>query len=400
MSEWKTYRLWELGRIVTGKTPPTADKENFGDRYPFITPVDMNGQKNIFKTSRYLSEKARVLLKNNVLPPNTICISCIGSDLGKVVKTTTESFTNQQINSIVCNDTFDSDFVYYALKILSPELKNIGHQSTAVPIINKSDFSEFEVFAPTDKTTQTRIASILSSLDDKIELNRQTNQTLETIAQTLFQEMCVPKGDELPEGWREGTLGEIVEITSSKRIFLSDYVQEGVPFYRGKEIIELHKGKVISTELFITLDKFAEIKKKFGAPKFRDILITSVGTIGVPYLIMEREPNFYFKDGNLTWIKSFYTDVSSVFIYQWLISKVGQDSIKKITIGSTQQAITIESLKKLEVIIPTSEIVKSISNTLEKLRISIQSSIEETQTLTVLRDSLLPKLMKGEIEVK
>ena len=166
-NNWATYKIGELGKVVTGKTPPTADKENFDGIYPFITPVDMKGQKEIHKTNRTLSEIGKQLMKNYLLPTNTICVSCIGSDMGKVVKTTKPSFTNQQINSIICNNKFDADFIYYALTLLSPELRNIGHQSTAVPIINKSDFSLFEISIPENKELQNKIANILSSLDSK-----------------------------------------------------------------------------------------------------------------------------------------------------------------------------------------------------------------------------------------
>ena len=98
-------------------------------------------------------------------------------------------------------------------------------------------------------------------------------------------------------------LGKLCKIGSSKRIHLSDYVSEGVPFYRSKEVIELANKKNISETLFISQEKFNEIKQKFPVPCKNDILITSVGTIGIPYLV-ENE-NFYFKDGNLTWLRDF-----------------------------------------------------------------------------------------------
>ena len=78
---WKSYKIEELGRIVTGKTPSTQSPENFGDKYPFITPRDMSGQKKIGKTERYLSEEGKNTVKNCLLPANSICVSCIGSDI-------------------------------------------------------------------------------------------------------------------------------------------------------------------------------------------------------------------------------------------------------------------------------------------------------------------------------
>ena len=85
--------------------------------------------------------------------------------------------------------------------------------------------------------------------------------------------------------WREVKLGEVVDIGSSKRIFYKEYVDEGIPFYRSKEIIEKYNGRKVSTELHISKDRFIEIKNKFGAPRGGDILLTSVGTLGIPYIV-------------------------------------------------------------------------------------------------------------------
>ncbi len=104
--------------------------------------------------------------------------------------------------------------------------------------------------------------------------------------------------------WQDIKLGEIAEVTSSKRVFAADYVPSGVPFYRSREIIEKNKGNPISTELFISSEKFQSIKEKFGVPSTDDLLITSVGTLGIPYLVKSDEV-FYFKDGNLIWLRNF-----------------------------------------------------------------------------------------------
>ena len=94
--------------------------------------------------------------------------------------------------------------------------------------------------------------------------------------------------------WHTLKLKEICEITSSKRIYLSDYQTEGIPFYRGKEIIERQKGySEVTTELFISIEKFDEIRGRFGVPKVGDLLLTSVGTLGVPYVVKQND-EFYF----------------------------------------------------------------------------------------------------------
>jgi type I restriction enzyme S subunit len=151
--------------------------------------------------------------------------------------------------------------------------------------------------------------------------------------------------------WKEYTINEIAEVTSSKRIFLSDYVSEGIPFYRSKEVIEKSNGNDISLELFIRKEQFENIKGKFGAPEENDILLTSVGTIGVPYKVRKDEL-FYFKDGNLTWIRKFKGEADPSFLLHWLKSELGQQKILQNTIGSSQPALTIAAIKKIKLQLP------------------------------------------------
>lgn len=165
--------------------------------------------------------------------------------------------------------------------------------------------------------------------------------------------------------WREVKLGDICEITSSKRIFMADYVDSGIPFYRSKEIIEKQRGNNISTELFITEEKYEEIKQKFSVPQEGDILLTSVGTLGIPYIVRENE-KFYFKDGNLTWIKKSKNFLPE-YLYYYLISDEGKFKLENISIGTTQKAITIVGLKSLEISLPPLDVQKKIVGVLGAL---------------------------------
>ena len=149
--------------------------------------------------------------------------------------------------------------------------------------------------------------------------------------------------------WKEVTLGDLCEISSSKRIFAKEYQTNGIPFYRGKEIIEKQKGNTISNELFISRNRFEEIKAKYGVPQQRELLLTSVGTLGVPYVIKEEE--FYFKDGNLTWFRHF-NELDVEYLYYWFLSPYGKNEINAKAIGSTQKALTIDSLSKFNIKIP------------------------------------------------
>ena len=164
-------------------------------------------------------------------------------------------------------------------------------------------------------------------------------------------------------GFRRARMSDVCEITSSKRIFAADYVAEGVPFYRGKEITEKHRGNLdVSTELFISEEKFCEIERKFGAPKCGDLLLTSVGTLGSPYVVKPGE-RFYFKDGNLTWFRRL-VGVDSQYLYYWLLSPPGKGELKKCTIGVAQPALTIVALKGMEIDLPPLSVQRRIAGIL------------------------------------
>lgn len=159
--------------------------------------------------------------------------------------------------------------------------------------------------------------------------------------------------------WGKVKVGDCCEVTSSKRIFFSEYVDSGVPFYRSKEIIESSNGQAISEPLFISQEKYDEIKNHFGVPQPGDMLLTSVGTIGVPYIVREKD-YFYFKDGNLTWFRNFSDELDSKYLYFWLKSSEGQSVLNNTTIGSSQKALTIASLKGLEIPCPPAPVQKRI----------------------------------------
>lgn len=187
--------------------------------------------------------------------------------------------------------------------------------------------------------------------------------------------------------WPLVKLNEIVEITSSKRVKRADYVDEGVPFFRSKEVIERSKGNDISTELFITEEHFQKIFTKFGAPEVGDILLTSVGTLGVPYQV-QADDRFYFKDGNLTWFRNFKDTVNPKFLYYWLTSPVAKRKFDEVTIGSTQKALTIVALKSLELNLPPSEIQNQIVEMLDSLDGKLANNRQTNQTLEQIAQAI------------
>ena len=148
------------------------------------------------------------------------------------------------------------------------------------------------------------------------------------------------------------TLDQLCIVGSSKRVHLSDYVQQGIPFYRSKEVIELSSGKNISEQLFISSEKYSKIKSKFPVPQENDVLITAVGTIGE--ILVVKDPNFYFKDGNLIWLRNINFEIIDIdYLYYFLKSDLFQKTIKYNNIGAVQKALTIDFLKTVKIILPS-----------------------------------------------
>ena len=189
--------------------------------------------------------------------------------------------------------------------------------------------------------------------------------------------------------WKKEKIGDYCDITSSKRVFFSDYVDSGIPFFRSKEIIEKSESKDISEPLYISKQKYLEIKQKYGVPRCGDMLLTSVGTIGIPYLV-KSEDVFYFKDGNLTWFKDFSKDLLSKYLFYWIRSKEGQGVLNNSTIGSSQKALTIAALKKIEIPLPPIRIQYGISSVLS----FYDSLIENNQKQIKLLEEAAQRLYK------
>jgi type I restriction enzyme S subunit len=204
--EWVKRKIGALGRVVTGKTPPTSDSSNYGGPYLFITIPDLNGRVFIDRTERTISEKGAKLIASSLLPPGSVMMSCIAT-VGKCGITTAPSFTNQQINSVIPNDDVDPRFLYYAFTELGHQLEAIGAGGSVYTNVSKKRFSDIEVTLPVDINEQRAIAHILGTLDDKIELNRRMSETLEAMGRVLFKAWFVdfePVRAKMEGRWQRG----------------------------------------------------------------------------------------------------------------------------------------------------------------------------------------------------
>ena len=393
MGEWKNVRVGELGKIITGKTPKTSISDNYGGRIPFLTPSDNMSVKYVGKTSKTLTEKGLLEVKNAILPENSVCVSCIGSDLGKAVITTCPTVTNQQINSIIVDEkSFDVSFVYYAMQILGKKMNFISKTSTAVPIVNKSSFSSYEIKCP-PREDQKRIAAVLSALDSKIECNKKINDNLEQQAVALFKSWFVDFslfGGTVPENWEDTTLENITTLIT--RGIAPKYSDNSDQTVVNQKCIRNH---TIDLSLARTHTPKA-INEKWL--KFGDLLINSTGdgTLG-------RVAQVWFAPKALT-VDSHVTIVrparEELIFYIGLWGVLHEKEIESLHIGSTGQTeLPRDRVKKLKLLLPDNISLSRFNSIIAPMASTIISNQEENQKLASLRDTLLPKLMSGEIDV-
>ena len=192
---------------------------------------------------------------------------------------------------------------------------------------------------------QKYILDLIHKIETVIHLRKDELRKLDELIKARFIEMF---GNPITnsKGWDIVELAELTDIGSSKRIFEKEYVSEGIPFYRTKEIVELAKGNSVSTELFITEERFTEIKEKYGAPKTGDLLISAVGTIGVIWIV-DGKNDFYFKDGNLIRVDG--TEKFNSVYMKNLLEYLIDGYKKQMSTGTAYAALTISGLAKMKV---------------------------------------------------
>jgi len=185
--EWVEKRLGEVGKIVTGTTPSTKNKKYWNGNILFVTPLDIQANKYIYDTNRKISEEG--LKKTKIAPKGSVLFVCIGSTIGKVAIVNQNVGFNQQINSIF-SKKYNNEFLYYALLKKNKKIASLAGEQ-AVPIINKTQFSGIKIHLPPTFEEQQKIASFLSSIDEKIELNEQKLTKLKEYKKGLLQKMFV-----------------------------------------------------------------------------------------------------------------------------------------------------------------------------------------------------------------
>ena len=253
------------------------------------------------------------------------------------------------------------------------------------PAVRDLDVRDSTIPLP-PQSTQLAIVSELDKINELIRLKKEQLKDFDNLAQSLFYEMF---GDpvENEKGWEVKKLDNVCNITSSKRIFADEYTNTGIPFYRSKEVIERSKGLPISVELFISEERYNEIKEKFGVPKIGDILITAVGTIGKIWAI-DTDNKFYFKDGNLVWLKDIDNQLANSCFFRRLLEYLIEEYKKTNANGAAYNALTIAKLKLMSCPLPPLPLQRLFAQRIEQIereKSEVQKSIQDLETLLASR---------------
>ena len=397
--EWEE-KILKKDNIVSDFIVPMRDKpKDLNGNIPWCRIEDFDGiylYKS--KTNQGVLPKTIKNMNLKVFPKNTLLVSC-SADLGRCAITKQELVTNQTFIGLVVNQNKAKVLFSYYLMISLRKKLNALSSGTTIAYLPRQEFERLKILIPTPKEQQ-KIANTLSSLDSLIEAQQRKVEALKKHKKGLMQQLFPAEGANVPKlrfkefigEWEEKKLGEIALLTSSKRIYLSDYIDDGIPFYRGKEISQLRNNEIIDDLLYISEAKYLEIKEKYGVPIKNDILITSVGTIGNIFRIKDNK-KFYFKDGNLIWLKDII--IESSFL-EYLLTKE-RDKILMSAIGSSQKALTMVGLNKIEIRIPTTpKEQQKIANTLSSLDNLIEAHQRKVEALKKHKKGLMQQMFVSE----
>lgn len=399
MSNYESLPLGELGKIVTGKTPKTENPENFGTDYMFIGPTDLHKHFFITNAERMISAKGMESIKGSILNGVSVLVGCIGWDMGNVGVVEGKCASNQQINSITnIHGKYNPLYIYYWLKTK----KDFLYQQASVtrtPILNKTDFSSIKINLPKERKYQDKVVDLLSAIDKKIELNNRINAELEAMAKTLYDYWFVqfdfpgdsPQGQgkpyktsggkmvynptlkrEIPEGWSDGTLGEIAELYQPKTISEKEMIEDGQYLVYGANGI---------------VGRYDEYN--------HDQSVVAVTCRGNSCGEINVTRPFSWITGNAMVVKTDSHFLPPTYIYNLLRSA----GLENVITGSAQPQITRTNLAPMRIIRPAEKVLTGYAEFVKSNFEKRMAILDENEKLEKLRDWLLPMLMNGQVTV-
>ena len=390
MDNWKKCTLSDLGEIVGGATPSTKNENYYGGDIAWITPKDLSTFQE-----RYISRGERNItkegLKNSsarLMPPCSVLFTS-RAPIGYVAIAKNEVCTNQGFKSIVPNTETDYLFLYYLLVYNRNRIENMG-SGTTFKEVSGAVMKQIEVFVPSKKAEQETIASILGALDDKIELNTKINHHLEQMAQAIYKSWFVdfePWGGIMPEDWRIEKLGNLCQSISQTHT-------------RNKEELiflntgDIDRGLFLHSTYSKTSDMPGQAKKSIA---LNDILYSEIRPINKHYAYVSFDAPDYIVSTKLMVIRA--TDIDNRRLYHYLTS---QDIITELQIEAESRSgtfpqIRFENIQNMNILLATPEVEEQFSTILKDIYATIELNNAESANLATLRDTLLPRLMSGEL---
>ena len=371
--EWKKCKISDIGTVMGGATPSTKKAENYdGGTIAWITPKDLstfNG-RYIKCGERNITEKGLNSCSTQLLPRNTVLFSS-RAPIGYIAIAANEVCTNQGFKSVIPNDDTDPLFLFYLLKYNKDKIESMG-SGTTFKEVSGNTMKNIFVNVPTDKRVQEKIASILGAIDDKIELNNAINNNLEQQVSALYQswfEDFEPTNGVCPENWSTRTLATIADISSGKRPPV--------------------KSEVYSQETPISIVGAASVMGFTSEANHTDKILV-IGRVGTHGVIQRFNTPCWTSDNTLVITSHFYEFTNQI------LRRIDYSSMNR---GSTQPLITQGDMKKIVVLVPDKETLAKFEKLAGSLMAQWESNNDENVKLASLRDTLLPKLMSGELDV-
>lgn len=381
-SEWINCEIADLGNVVGGATPSTKKIEYYNGEIPWITPKDLSDHKSRFinRGERNITLEGLRSCSTQILPKNTVLFSS-RAPIGYVAIAANDLCTNQGFKSVIPNDKTDFMFLFYLLKYNKDAIENMA-SGTTFKEVSGATMRKIVVRVP-DLETQKKIAKVLSALDDKIELNNQINKNLEEQANRIVKEYCQSVSSNV-------RLSRILSFVNGFAFQSKSYVANGR--YRVITIKNVKDGEIDSNGAPF-VDCLPISMKQECILGIGDVVVSltgNVGRVGIVYesdlLLNQRVAKIVPYDKNLLPFLYFYFRMES--------TKISLETIAK---GTAQQNLsTIETLK-LE--LPYNDSIKEMSKRLKFLFETIVTNQRQNKVLSELRETLLPKLMSGEIDV-
>ena len=369
---WKTYKLSDIGTVVGGATPSTTVEKFYGGDIPWLTPKDLSGFKDryIERGERNITQEGLNSCSAHLLPENSVLFSS-RAPIGYVAIAKNPIATNQGFKSIIPNANVDSLFLYYALKYNKEKIEAMG-SGTTFKEVSGAIMKNFEISLP-PLEEQRRIAGILGAIDDKIECNRRINANLELQAQTLYKQWFV---NNRSREWETLELDKVAKISAGgdKPCICSKQRTNGcrVPIF----------SNGIDNEGLYGYTNESRILEK-------SITVSARGTIG--FVCLRTEP--YVPIVRLISVVPTKENLSAEFLYLWAITQNISGT------GTTQQQLTVPDFKRTSIVVPDTNLLCKFNEVIMPIFSKIKHNKEVCESLASLRDTLLPKLMNGEIKV-